>query len=285
MKVYGVPVLAIILAMVIQTNSFNLQISEDFITVSHGQQFLLSCQADSSYEFCKFRSPGGQFCDFEWKRSVWNVTQADCAGLEDRVTFAGSYEDHECALIVDGAAESDQGLWTCEVESYVLGGGRGSGSLRIGEFNVVIPATTITTTTTTTTPTTSFNRSPRKLDLDLVYHDNHADTDPLPNTTRQDLLLEKATIPVALSLVVIVVIISIIAILVIVHKMKNGSVSKVINLEAGQANTSFEEPKQEKDEKVMEEVLFMKKVFPHIMNFPSEEEPSKLSYSTFGHNL
>jgi len=283
MTVSGVSVLPIILAMVMQTNSFNLQISEDFITVNHSHQFLLSCQADSSYEFCTFRSPGGQFCDFEWKRSVWNVTQAGCDGLEDRVTFAGSYEDHECALIVHGATESDQGLWTCEVESYVLGGGRGSGSLRIGEFNVVIPTTT-TTTTTTTTPTTSFNRSPRKLDLDLVSYDIQADTDPLPNTTRQDLLLEKATIPVALSLVVIVVIISIITILVLVHKMKNGSVSKVINLEAGQPNTSFEEPKKEKDEKVMEEVLFMKKVFPHIINFPSEE-PSNLAYSTFGHNL
>merc|ERR1711872_738576 len=271
MRLGGIPVIGVILVTLSTTDSFNLQISEDFISVNQGGQFLLSCQADSSYEFCTFRSPSGQFCDFEWKRSIWNISQADCEGLEERVIFAGSYNDHQCALLVQGAAESDQGLWSCEVESYVLGGGRGSGSLRIGEFNVEFPITTTTTTV---------NRSPRKLDLDLLSYN----IDPQPNTTRQEMMFEKATVPVALSLVVIVVIISIIAILVIVHKMKNGSVSKVIHLEAGQPNTSFEEPKKEKDEKVTEEALFMQKVFPHIINFPSEE-PSNHSYSTFGHNL
>ena len=143
--------------------------------------------------------------------------------------------------------------------------------MRIGEFNVnvILPTTTTTTTTTTTAiPTSTFNRSARKLDLDYSSYD----IDTLPNTTRLDLSLEKATgLPLVLSLVLIVIIISVITILVLVHKMKNGSVNEVIKLEAGQLNTSFEEPKGEKDEKVMEEVLFMRKAFPHIINFPSDD--------------
>ena len=222
--------LGLVLFLASATNSFNLEISDDDFTVKTGDQFFISCQADSAYEFCKFRSPTGQFCDYEWKRNVWNVTQTDCEGLEDRVTFAGSYEDHECALMVYGAIESDRGLWSCEVESYVLGGGRGSGSMRIGEFNVnvLVPTTTTTSTTTTPIPTSSFNRSSRKLDLDYASYD----IDTLPNTTRLDLSLEKATaLPLVLSLVVIVVMISIITMLVLVHNMKNGSVDKVITLE------------------------------------------------------
>eukprot|EP00092_Neocalanus_flemingeri_P002792 GFUD01002989.1.p1 GENE.GFUD01002989.1~~GFUD01002989.1.p1 ORF type:complete len:276 (+),score=56.75 GFUD01002989.1:83-910(+) len=268
---WGCMVVTLVAATASTTNSFNLEISDDQFSVKKGEQFFLSCQADSAYEFCKFRSPTGQFCDFEWKRNIWNVTRAECAGLEDRVTFAGSYDDHECALLVDGAEESDQGLWSCEVESYVLGGGRGSGWLRIGEFNVniLIPTTTTTTTTSTPSPTSSFNRSSRNLELDYASYD----IDTLQSTTKLD-LSSANVLPLALSLVLIVIIISIIAILVLVHKMKNGSVDKVITLEAGDLNTSFEEPtepKEPKGDKIMEEVLFMRKVFPHIINFPNDE--------------
>ena len=240
------------------------------VRVAPGATVTLFCAVDDDYEWCKFYHPSGQFCDFEWKRSIWNVTQTECAGMEDRVSFAGSYEDHECALLVNSAEESDRGLWSCEVESYVLGGGRGSGYLRIGEFNVniLVPTTTTTTTTSTPIPTSYFNRSSRNLDLDYASYD----IDTLQSTTRLDLSLNKANaLPLVLSLVVIVIIISIITILVMVHKMKNGDVSKVITLESGELNTSFEEPKEPKGDKVMEEVLFMKKVFPHIINFPNDE--------------
>ena len=72
----------------------------------------------------------------------------------------------------------------------------------------------------------------------------------------------------------VMVTIAAIAILVMVHRMKNGSVSKVISLEAGQMNISFEENKEEKQEKNdqnMDEVRFMQDVFPHIINFPKDD--------------
>jgi len=180
---------------------------------------------------------------------------------------------------VHEALISDSGVWSCEVESYYLGGSKGSGSVRIGEFNVeVLKPTTNTTTTTTTTSTTSTttspvasvhnNRSGRKLD-------NFPDYDFLPNITRLDLPLNKATaLPLVVGLVLVMVTIAAIAILVMVHRMKNGSVSKVISLEAGQMNISFEENKDEKQEKNdqnMDEVRFMQDVFPHIINFPEDD--------------
>jgi len=270
-------VIWILAILVTMSTSFNLEISHDEISVKTGESFFLSCKADSSYEFCTFRSPNGVWCDYEWKRSEWNLTQGECAELEDRVTFSGKYEDHECAIMVHEALISDSGVWSCEVESYYLGGSKGSGSVRIGEFNVEVlkPTTTTTTTTTTTSTTTSpivsdlKSRSGRKLD-------NFPDYDLLPpNTTRLDLPLNKATVlPLVVGLVLVMVTIAAIAILVMVHRMKNGSVSKVISLEAGQMNISFEETKEEKQEKNdqnMDEVRFMQDVFPHIINFPKDD--------------
>jgi len=271
-------VIWILAILVTMSSSFNLEISHDDISVKTGDSFFLSCKADSSYEFCTFRSPNGVWCDYEWKRSEWNVTQGECAELHDRVTFSGIYEDHECAILVHEALISDSGVWSCEVESYYLGGSKGSGSVRIGEFNVEVLKPTTTTTTTTTTSTTSTttspiasfhkNRSGRKLD-------SFPDYEFLPNTTRLDLPLNKATaLPLVVGLVLVMVTIAAIAILVMVHRMKNGSVSKVISLEAGQMNISFEENKEEKQEKNdqnMDEVRFMQDVFPHIINFPKDD--------------
>ena len=70
------------------------------ISVKQGDSFVLSCTTDAYYEFCMFRSPQGQICDFEWKRGVWNLTQISCEGLEERVSFVGSYDDYECAVLV-----------------------------------------------------------------------------------------------------------------------------------------------------------------------------------------
>ena len=44
----------------------------------------LSCKSDTAYEFCKFVSPSGEGCQFEWKRAKWNITMQGCQGLEDR---------------------------------------------------------------------------------------------------------------------------------------------------------------------------------------------------------
>ena len=65
------------------------------MSVKQGDSFVLSCITDTYYEFCMFRSPQGQVCDFEWKRGVWNLTQILCEGLKEKVTFVGSYDDYE----------------------------------------------------------------------------------------------------------------------------------------------------------------------------------------------
>ena len=41
--------------------------------------------------------------------------------------FIGNYEQHECKVELKNVSPSDVGKWQCELESYVLGGSRGSG--------------------------------------------------------------------------------------------------------------------------------------------------------------
>ena len=48
---------------------FELKKGND-MSVKQGDSFVLSCTTDAYYEFCMFRSPQGQVCDFEWKRRV-----------------------------------------------------------------------------------------------------------------------------------------------------------------------------------------------------------------------
>jgi hypothetical protein len=88
---------------------FELKKGND-ISVKQGDRFLLSCTTDAYYEFCMFRSPQGQVCDREWKRGVWNLTQISCEGLEERLSFVGSYDDYECAVLVEDADEADNGF-------------------------------------------------------------------------------------------------------------------------------------------------------------------------------
>merc|ERR1711963_123333 len=251
--------LPVFLLVSVSVTGFNVEISSDQLTVIEGDQFYLGCQASSSYEFCRVTSPDGRFCDFEWKRSEWNITLGKCSDLEDRVEFVGNYEEHQCAVNIKDAVNEDQGVWTCALESYVLGGSRGSGYLRIGEFEVGVE---IPTTTTTSKSTSPLGRSPRMLEID--------------SSQASDLELDLASsaLPLVVSLVLVVVLLAVISVLVMLHRIREGSVKEVVTKETGGAlNTSFEEDKENDggEEKVMEEVYFMRKVFPHIINFPSEE--------------
>ena len=42
--------------------------------------------------------------------------------------FIGNFDQHECKVELKNVAPSDVGKWECELESYVFGGSRGSGS-------------------------------------------------------------------------------------------------------------------------------------------------------------
>merc|ERR1711879_915949 len=107
-----------------------------------------------------WHSPANKMCDFEWKRSSDNITMQDCPLNEDheKISFHGKYDDRECGISFIAAVE-DTGIWKCEVEEYVWGGGRNSGRKVFATMNVTVQAATTTsrsptppsTTTTTTT--------------------------------------------------------------------------------------------------------------------------------------
>jgi len=128
------------------------------LVVAPGETVTLMCRVDDHYEWCKWHHPGGEFCDFEWKRKQDNITMQECEQLRNRLTFFGDYEKQQCGITFK-ATESDTGIWRCEIEEYKLFGTRGSGRVKEATMNITvqIPTTTlapITTTTTTTTTTT-----------------------------------------------------------------------------------------------------------------------------------
>ena len=242
----------------------------DDASVEEGDSFVLSCTSDSYYEFCLFRSPAGGLCDYEWRREVWNITQLSCPGLEDRLTFIGSYSDYECSVLVKDAQIGDAGLWTCELESYVLGGGRGSGWVLSEDImvDVILSTTTTTTTTATTTTTEEYQRSRSKVDVEWKTPSYNHSLPFLPST-KLDLNLSLArTVPVAVSVFVILVFISLFAVLVIAHKKKN---IVQAGLREETCDQSTKEDVEEKDSIRIEEMRFMRSVFPHIIQFPNKE--------------
>jgi len=136
--------------------------------VAPGERVTLFCAVDDHYEWCKFISPSGQECDFEWKRSEGNITMQQCSTLSNRVTFHGKYDDMECGITFL-AEEGDTGVWKCEIEEYVTWRSRGAGRIQTAEMNVTVrlpttpqPETTLLTTQTTQTPllTTQTTKTP-----------------------------------------------------------------------------------------------------------------------------
>ncbi len=50
-------------------------------------------------QWCTFKS-GGRICDYEWKRSVWNLTEVNCGDFEGRAAYK---VDKTATRIVPGA--------------------------------------------------------------------------------------------------------------------------------------------------------------------------------------
>ena len=90
------------------------------------------------YEYCHW-AHNGRLCEYEWKRSASAVKKQDCAGdLKSRVKFIGDYEKHECAIQLENVTKEDEGVWQCDIESYVWGGSKGSGNKAVSSMDVVI---------------------------------------------------------------------------------------------------------------------------------------------------
>jgi len=151
-------IVTVILMMIQSCQGFMITKAEPgVVVVSPGERVTLFCAVDDHYEWCKWFHPGGQFCDFEWKRSEGNITMQECA-LHERISFHGAYDDKECGITFT-ATDQDTGLWKCEIEEYVTGWSRGSGRLRTAVMNVTVQSPTPPPSPPTTSPTTSLASS------------------------------------------------------------------------------------------------------------------------------
>ena len=46
--------------------------------------------------------------------------------LRNRIKYIGNYQEKECKIQIFNVTDADKGLWTCRMESYVLGILRGN---------------------------------------------------------------------------------------------------------------------------------------------------------------
>ena len=116
-----------------------VQADSDLVQLELGEEFIVSCNAGAPYQYCKFVSPSGQYCNFYWGGVGLSKSKQFCVGLKEKVIFVGSQEDYECALLIRGAEIEDNGQWTCEVGSPP--GRSGERQLRwsqTGELNINI---------------------------------------------------------------------------------------------------------------------------------------------------
>ena len=67
--------------------------------------------------------------------------------LHSRVKYVGNYTAHECEIEVSNVSSDDSGVWSCDVESYILGANRGYKAQK--ELTLTIKSPTITTIATT----------------------------------------------------------------------------------------------------------------------------------------
>ena len=232
---------------------------------------------------CHLRSPSGQTCDFEWIRKTWNVTTTSCRGLEHKASFAGElrkkveaissriilgdYDRNECGIRVEGAGSGDEGLWTCAMEYYKFGGGKGSSRILKKDTYVHVVSPTTTTTTTTTVPTfTVRGRKGKILEEDL--RDN-----ALPTTKNLATEVSFAKfVAHAISILVVVIFVVLFTLIVVLHKLKNvrqqqqqREVRQTISTARSQVEAELAKLPDVND------VMFLKNIFPHVMRLPSDD--------------
>ena len=56
----------------------------------------------------------------------YNLSNSNSSHMFPRVSFKGDYHKYECTIQVEKITTEDDGMWKCEVESYVLGPFRGT---------------------------------------------------------------------------------------------------------------------------------------------------------------
>ena len=127
----------LVFSLTLVSNAFEL--TEVAVSVKEGDSFTLFCAVDDYWEWCKF-SHADKFCDYQWKKNVWNVTVLNCDDYAGRAEFVADYDQYQCGMKLSNVGLEDAGKWSCEIESYRAGGGRNFGYIKTGEMTVrVIP--------------------------------------------------------------------------------------------------------------------------------------------------
>ena len=67
-----------------------------------------------------------------------------CQRIDSRVKYIGNYTAHECKIELSNVSSDDSGVWSCDVESYVLGATSGYRVQK--ELTLTIKPPTTTTT-------------------------------------------------------------------------------------------------------------------------------------------
>ena len=81
-----------------------IEVEPKSATIPKGDKLRLTCIADGYYEWCKFIHKD-KYCDFEWRKSEWNITVKDCSLFEGRMRFVGEYDNYECIIELDNVTE------------------------------------------------------------------------------------------------------------------------------------------------------------------------------------
>jgi len=131
------------LALISSSSCFNMaKVEPSSVSIAQGDTLRLLCGTDEDWEHCKWYSPGGQECDFEWKWSSIGVTKQECS-LGERVEFFGEYDLKECGLVIKNAQQQDAGLWTCHLEEFLFLFGKGVGRTVEATISVAVQAPTL----------------------------------------------------------------------------------------------------------------------------------------------
>ena len=258
--------------LLVTVNCFYMEIPND-LSVTTGNSFTLTCTSSHDWEYCRFKSPLGDSCDFEWKYKKGNVSRTSCAGLEDRAVFSGDYGKKECGLRVMMAREEDTGQWECELEKYVLGLSRGAGTIRIGEFEVdVRPETTTTTTTSTVTPRT-LARGSRHL---VLTEEEEEEDDKFVMLSSSSIDFSQAMpLTIALTSAVMLGMIVLTVCLTVKHRRrmeKQGQYS--INEDKKIIRVDYDDDVLTTSTEVEDDPDQLKTVFPHLISLPKCEAPN-----------
>ena len=182
----------------------------------------------------------------------------ECRGLEERLEWAGDYESHSCSVRVNEADSLDTGLWTCEMESYKFGGGRGSGTVVSKDIYVQVMPLTTTTIPTTTEKTTRATINLTSLDVKM---DDHA------LLTKHDVLQVSLSkfLPYSVTILVIVTFLVLFTVIVVLHRLKATRQQRSSELVDLQPTLDIPKANNPND------LLFLKSAFPHLMRFPSDD--------------